>query len=95
MSFSNWLEEQKDQSAGLPPRVNALSFGGMFGATHDDRDLENNIENGGSSQMLSFDTSGVNIPSDLGWSNMKSTLEAQMPQKVLGMGYHQRFKVRN
>ena len=34
-----------------------------------------------------------NIPSDLGWSNIKSTMEAQMPQKVLGMNYQERFRV--
>jgi len=38
---------------------------------------------------------GVNIAPDLGWSSMKSNLEAQMPQKVLGMNYQQRFKVNN
>jgi hypothetical protein len=25
--------------------------------------------------------------------SMKQTMEAQMPKKILGMGYHQRFKV--
>jgi hypothetical protein len=32
-------------------------------------------------------------PPDLGWNSIKSNLEAQMPQTILGMNYHQRFKV--
>jgi len=29
----------------------------------------------------------------LSWSSMKQSMESQMPKKVLGMGYQQRFKV--
>mmetsp|Transcript_19601 Transcript_19601/g.28634 ORF Transcript_19601/g.28634 Transcript_19601/m.28634 type:complete len:216 (-) Transcript_19601:319-966(-) len=34
-----------------------------------------------------------NLPSDMGWSSLKSGLEAQMPQQILGMNYQQRFQV--
>jgi len=30
----------------------------------------------------------------LSWGNMKASMEAQMPKKIMGMGYQQRFKVR-
>lgn len=29
----------------------------------------------------------------ISWDSMKSSMESQMPQKVMGMGYQQRFKV--
>jgi hypothetical protein len=30
----------------------------------------------------------------LSWGNMKSSMEAQMPKQIMGMGYQQRFQVR-
>jgi hypothetical protein len=30
----------------------------------------------------------------ISWSSMKASMENQMPNKILGMGYQQRFKVR-
>ena len=33
------------------------------------------------------------VPADFGWNSLKSGLEAQMPQQILGMNYQQRFKV--
>jgi len=30
----------------------------------------------------------------ISWGNMKASMEAQMPKKIMGMGYQQRFKVR-
>ena len=35
-----------------------------------------------------------NLPG-FSFESMKETMEAQMPKKILGMGYQQRFKVRN
>lgn len=29
----------------------------------------------------------------LSWGNMKASMEAQMPKKIMGMGYQQRFQV--
>ena len=33
------------------------------------------------------------MPADMSWSKIKSSLEGQMPQRVLGMNYQERFKV--
>lgn len=30
---------------------------------------------------------------NLSWSNMKASMEAQMPKQIMGMGYQQRFQV--
>jgi hypothetical protein len=30
----------------------------------------------------------------ISWASMKQSMESQMPKKILGMGYQQRFKVR-
>lgn len=33
------------------------------------------------------------MPADMSWSKFKSSLEGQMPQRVLGMNYQERFKM--
>lgn len=70
----------------------SLNFGGMFSGD-DDNDATD-----GSSSVLPLFSNGISptsmgLPSDLGWTNIKSNLEAQMPQQILGMNYQQRFKV--
>ena len=58
----------------------------------------NDLESGGGGgETTSFlGASGIPaMPEGMSWSNFKSSLEAQMPQKVMGMNYQERFKVRN
>jgi hypothetical protein len=43
--------------------------------------------------LFNVGTDSLSIP-NISWDSMKSNMEAQMPQKVMGMGYQQRFKVR-
>jgi hypothetical protein len=43
--------------------------------------------------LFVINTESMTMPS-ISWDGMKSSMEAQMPQKVMGMGYQQRFKVR-
>ena len=52
---------------------------------------------GGGGETASFlGASGMPaMPEGMSWSNFKSSLEAQMPQRVMGMNYQERFKVRN
>ena len=51
---------------------------------------------GGGGETASFlGASGIAMPEGMSWSNFKSSLEAQMPQRVMGMNYQERFKVRN
>jgi hypothetical protein len=46
----------------------------------------------GSEQVLPlFNTEGMQ---SFSFDGMKQSMEAQMPKKILGMGYQQRFKVR-
>jgi hypothetical protein len=43
-------------------------------------------------QMLPlFNTEGIQ---NFSFDSMKQSMEAQLPKKILGMGYQQRFKVR-
>lgn len=60
-----------------------------------------NEENGDSSASSSWfpDTESL-LPmfstenlQPVSWSSMKQSMESQMPKKILGMGYQQRFKV--
>ena len=47
----------------------------------------------GTDQMLPlFNTDSMQ---NLSWGSMKASMEAQMPKKIMGMGYQQRFQVRN
>lgn len=69
-----------------------------FGKWYDEQNVE---ESGAAStssswfdteQMLPlFNTEGMQA---FNFDSMKQTMEAQMPKKILGMGYQQRFKVR-
>lgn len=60
---------------------------------------EKKAEESGDSQRSSswFNTDEV-LPlfttETISWSGMKESMESQMPKKIMGMGYQQRFKVR-
>ena len=89
-SFSQWQDDQNNDSPNNNNNTNSagngglsnLSFGGIFGGEDGDGNMTLPLFNDGS------------IPSDFGWGNLKSSMEAQMPQKVLGMNYQERFRVR-
>lgn len=68
------------------------SFGSWYENVKNDG-RESDIEGGGVSLPLFSDFTPPNLPADFGWNNFKSSLEAQMPQQILGMNYQQRFKV--
>lgn len=69
-----------------------------FGSWYDEQKAAENGDAGNSS-WLSIDTEEVlplfNAENMQGFSfdSMKQSMEAQMPKKILGMGYQQRFKV--
>ena len=60
----------------------SLNFGGIFSGDEDNDGV-----------LPLFTSPNISLPADLSWSSMKSNLEAQMPQQILGMNYQQRFKV--
>ena len=69
-----------------------------FGTWNEDRKAQENgdVEAGwfDSESLLpgglpSFNTEAIS------WDSMKSSMEAQMPRTILGMGYQQRFQVRS
>lgn len=58
-----------------------------------------NEENGDSTSNSWFDEQllplfNTDNLQPISWSSMKTSMESQMPKKILGMGYQQRFKVR-
>lgn len=74
----------------LQQTITMASFGTWY-ANHKNEDGSGDTE-GGMSLPL-FNNLPVNVPADFGWNSFKSSLEAQMPQQILGMNYQQRFKV--
>jgi Got1/Sft2-like family len=70
-----------------------------FGKWYEEKKAEEN--SGGDEGAASsswFDTESLPLFStetmqSMSWSNMKASMEAQMPRQILGMGYQQRFKV--
>ena len=93
-SFGNMLQQPPaSSSTGLGG--NSSSFiGGLFSSSttaSNTNNGENNTNNGDvESQSLLMDGT-MNLNASL--SSMRSTLESQLPQKVLGMNYQQRFQV--
>mmetsp|Transcript_761 Transcript_761/g.1460 ORF Transcript_761/g.1460 Transcript_761/m.1460 type:complete len:258 (+) Transcript_761:214-987(+) len=95
MSFGKWYEEQKQQQIQPPGSGGAAtndsfasSFSSLFSpapatnpdgtpATASDTDVE--------SQTL--------LPQSFNLASMRSSLEAQLPQKIMGLNYQQRFQI--
>ena len=59
-----------------------------FGQWYEEKKQEEN----GTTSSWSFDTESL-LPSYESFSSLKTSLESQMPKKVFGMGYQQRFRV--
>jgi len=77
-SFGQWYENQ---------RAGGGSEGGSTGSN-----LFASIQALGDTENLlpMFNTEAMQ---NMSFSSMKATMEAQMPQQIMGMGYQQRFKV--
>ena len=77
-SFGQWYENQ---------RAGGGSDGGSTGSN-----LFASIQALGDTENLlpMFNTEAMQ---NISFSSMKATMEAQMPQQIMGMGYQQRFKV--
>lgn len=84
MSFGKWYEEQKQNENGDGTSNSSLWM--------DPSALSQSMMNMSSEDVLPlFNTEGLQ---NFSFENMKQTMEAQMPKKILGMGYQQRFQVR-
>lgn len=73
-----------------------------FGQWYEEKKAEENGESPRSSWFSSSDAGGGDMlpffssesMQNMSWANMKASMESQMPKKIMGMGYQQRFKVR-
>lgn len=97
-SFGKWYDDQKQQQgggAGAPPSSGGagadgpgLGLASLFSsggaASSDDVESQSLLTGGG---MGSLDVSNLSL------SSMRSSLESQLPQKIMGMNYQQRFRV--
>lgn len=97
-SFGKWYDEQKQQEqlptsgspgAGVGDSLSGL--GSLFSSGTTNTSEGGTNEGDVESQSL---LAGVNVDlSNFSVANMRSSLEAQLPQKVMGMNYQQRFQV--
>jgi hypothetical protein len=66
-----------------------------FGQWYEEKKAE---ENGDSQRTSSWFNTDEVLPlfttESISWSGMKESMESNMPKKIMGMGYQQRFKVR-
>ncbi|KAL7581547.1 hypothetical protein ACA910_022111 [Epithemia clementina (nom. ined.)] len=76
--FGQWYEEKKAQEEG-GSQSGALSWMGLDGSS--------------SEMMLPLFHIDPATLESFSWTNMKASMEAQMPKQILGMGYQQRFQV--
>ena len=81
-SFGKW-DSTSSQSS--------LNFTGIFSSESNSE--EENDSNSNSNMTLPLFNTSISMPTEINFSSIKSNLEAQMPQQVLGMSYQQRFKV--
>lgn len=89
-SFGKWYDEQKQQQApssgnGASGLGDSLGLGSLFSSsTTSGEDGENSSGEDIESQSL--------LPGNFSVASMRSSLESQLPQKVMGMNYQQRFQ---
>ena len=79
-SFGSWYDQQRAAENGEAGDAAAASGSSMFSSFGMDSEQVLPLFNSESLQGFSFES-------------MKQSMEAQMPKKILGMGYQQRFKV--
>lgn len=84
-SFGKWYNEQKGGSQTSNSPANLFISNSNSPANSGD-------ENDSSMTLPLFNTP-MSMPTDISFASIKSNLEAQMPQRVLGMSYQQRFQV--
>lgn len=69
------------------------SFGSWYDNVKNEEEEDSSSESGMTLPLFNTTLTPPGVPADFGWNNLKSSLEAQMPQQILGMNYQQRFKV--
>lgn len=69
-----------------------MSFGKWYEETKS-ADGQSNANESVMTLPLFLSVQAASVPPDFGWNSIKSGLEAQMPQQILGMNYQQRFRV--
>lgn len=94
-SFGKWYDEQKQQQrqppssggggAGVPSSMaDSLGLGSLFSSSTGGG--EGGVEGGeGDEESL--------LGNNFSISSMRSSLESQFPQKIMGLNYHQRFQI--
>jgi hypothetical protein len=90
-SFGSWYEQQQRSSENGDHTTTTISTSNNNGTTEGNSSLFFSSFGMDSEQVLPL----FNSESLSGFSleSMRQSMEAQMPKKILGMGYQQRFKV--
>lgn len=78
-SFGQWHADQKHQQQ---PQSNSMSISSLFSPSTDSTTKEESKDIESQSLLESFSI-----------SSMRSSLEAQLPPKIMGMNYQQRFQI--
>ena len=82
-SFGQWHADQKQQQQQQPnSSTNSMSFSSLFSTTPEN-----------SPQNDTTDIESQSLLENFSLSSMRSSLESQLPQKIMGMNYQQRFQI--
>ena len=88
MSFGNLLQpQQPPSSGGLASMGDSLGLNSLFSPASGNNANADGAEGEGDVESQSL------LPANFNIASMRSSLEAQLPQKVMGMNYQQRFQV--
>eukprot|EP00581_Thalassiosira_minuscula_P014291 CAMPEP_0183728404 /NCGR_PEP_ID=MMETSP0737-20130205/27981_1 /TAXON_ID=385413 /ORGANISM="Thalassiosira miniscula, Strain CCMP1093" /LENGTH=243 /DNA_ID=CAMNT_0025960339 /DNA_START=30 /DNA_END=760 /DNA_ORIENTATION=+ len=94
MSFGKWYDEQKQQQQqGGGASTSSSSLGDSLGLGSLFSNSDNAEEGSSSSSSPDVESQSLLLPNNLSLSSMRSTLESQLPQKIMGMNYQQRFQI--
>eukprot|EP00978_Attheya_sp_CCMP212_P025396 scaffold81618_cov46-Attheya_sp.AAC.3 len=87
--FGDWYAQQQQPQSGSPAS-SGFSINGLFGGSSaEEKKTDGDVElgNGDEQAPLFGGTDNLNF------SSLRAGLEAQLPQKIMGMNYQQRFQV--
>eukprot|EP01082_Thalassiosira_pseudonana_P014999 g13391.t1 g13391 contig8:581520-582266(+) len=86
MSFGKWYDDQKQQQQ-QPTAATTMSLSSLFSASSTDAQTNSSTNN------EDIESQSLLLPTNFSLSSMRSSLESQLPQKIMGMNYQQRFQI--
>lgn len=88
-SFGKWYDDQKRPPSSGGGVGDSMGLGSLFSSSTTTNNAGGDSDGGDVESQSLLDSTSLSA----NLASMRSSLESQMPQKIMGMGYQQRFQV--